>query len=87
MKKDRFKIKDLFRQDKVGKLTPEQMARVDYIKAKAYELKEALKTEYDIKEKLNPDNSCLEISLQKLEESVMWATKAYTNTNIEVENE
>lgn len=72
--------KDLFRKEK-GTLTNEQMARVNYIKSEAEKFKSAIQSEYDSKEKLNPDQRCIEIAFQKLEECVMWAVKGFTNTN------
>ena len=72
--------KDLFRREK-GKLTSEQMSRVDYIKSLAEDLKKAIDSPDDLQNpKLNPDQRCLNNSMQKLEESVMWAVKGYTNS-------
>lgn len=72
--------KDLFRKEK-GNLTPEQMARVNYIKVEAEKFKTAIQSDYDDKTKLHTDQRCIDIAVQKLEECVMWAVKGFTNTN------
>lgn len=72
--------KDLFRREK-GTLTIEQMARVDYIKTLAEDLRLAIGNSEDLQNpKLNADTRCLLNSIHKLEEAVMWAVKGYTNS-------
>lgn len=71
--------KDLFRKEK-GKLTPEQMARVNYIKDEAEKFAKSIIIGSE-NDRLNADQRCIDISIQKLEESVMWAVKGYTNIN------
>jgi len=72
-------IKDLFRKEK-GTLTPEQMARVNFIKDEADKFLRSI-TVGSENDRLNADQRCIDISIQKLEESVMWAVKGYTNIN------
>jgi hypothetical protein len=72
--------KDLFRKEK-GTLTPEQMARVNFIKVEAEKFLTAIQSDYDDNKKLKADQRCIDISKEKLEECVMWAVKGYTNIN------
>ncbi len=75
-------MKDLFRKEK-GTLTTEQMDRVNFIKAEAQKLFEVIVDNKN--EKLNSNNDeserCIEKSIERFEEAVMWAVKAYTNIN------